>query len=63
MYVYGRQVTFCPFCNMSSQSVVGMLIYFRSGNFLALRMTFFSKGHAEFFREFLGYLLIVFIFD
>ena len=33
------------------------------GNFLALRMTFFSKGHAEFFREILGYLLIVFIFD
>ena len=28
-----------------------MLIYFHSGNFLALGVTFFSKGHANFFRE------------
>ena len=30
----------------------GVLINFRSGKFQALDMSFFSKGHAVFFREF-----------
>ena len=30
----------------------GVLINFRSGKFQALDMSFFSKGHAGFFREF-----------
>ena len=30
----------------------GVLINFRSGKFQALDMSFFSKGHARFFREF-----------
>ena len=30
----------------------GMLIRFRPGKFQALDMSYFSKGHAEFFREF-----------
>ena len=30
----------------------GVLIHFRSGKFQALDMSYFSKGHAGFFREF-----------
>ena len=36
---------------LSCQCFAGMLINFRSGEFLELRHDNFSKGHAEFFRE------------
>jgi hypothetical protein len=38
--------------NPSGLCFAGVLIHFRSGKFQALDMSYFSEGHAGFFREF-----------
>jgi len=38
--------------NPSGLCFAGVLIHFRSSKFQALDMSYFSKGHAGFFREF-----------
>ena len=38
--------------NLSGLCFAGVLIHFRSDKFQALDMSYFSEGHAGFFREF-----------
>ena len=51
-YVVAQVAVHVQFTSPSGLCFAGVLINFRSGKFQALDMSFFSKGHAGFFREF-----------
>ena len=51
-YVVAQVVVHVQFTPPSGLCFAGVLIHFRSGKFQALDMSYFSKGHAGFFREF-----------
>ena len=51
-YVVAQVAVHVQFTSPSGLCFAGVLINFRSGKFQALDMSFFSKGHAGFCREF-----------
>ena len=51
-YVVAQVAVHVQFTPPSGLCFAGVLINFRSSKFQALDMSFFSKGHAGFFREF-----------